>query len=84
MEIPVAGQRWVSDTEAELGLGVLLKADFGRFEIFFPAAREMRQYAAKSAPLRRVKFKDGDTIKTHDGASYTVESLDETAGCISA
>ena len=82
MEIPVAGQRWVSNTEAELGLGVLLKADFGRLEIFFPAAGEMRQYAAKSAPLRRVKFKDGDTIKTHDGASYTVDSVDETAGLI--
>ncbi len=77
MDKPVPGQRWVSNTEAELGLGVMLKAEFGRMEIFFPAAGEMRQYAAKSAPLRRVKFKEGDSIKTHEGESFTVESLVE-------
>ena len=35
---PVPGQRWVSDTEPELGLGIVLKSEFGRAEIFFPAA----------------------------------------------
>ena len=38
---PIAGQRWVSDSEPELGLGIVLKAEFGRAEIFFPAANEM-------------------------------------------
>ena len=42
-DTPVAGQRWVSDTEPELGLGIVLKCEYGRAEIFFPAASEHRQ-----------------------------------------
>jgi ATP-dependent helicase HepA len=82
METAVPGQRWVSNTEAELGLGVVLKAEYGKMEMFYPAVGEMRQYAVKSAPLRRVMFKEGDSIKTHEGASYTVDSLLEEKGLI--
>ena len=64
---PIPGQRWVSDTEPELGLGIILKAEYGRVEVFFPAATEQRQYALKSAPLRRVRFHEGDRIKTSEG-----------------
>ena len=39
MNAPRAGQRWVSDSEPELGLGIILRAEFGRVEIFFPAAQ---------------------------------------------
>src|SRR4051812_10975235 len=77
---PVPGQRWVSDTEPELGLGIVLKAEFARVEVLFPAANEMRQYALKTAPLRRVKFQEGDTIKTHDGVQFTVDSVQERNG----
>lgn len=79
---PVPGQRWVSDTEPELGLGIVLKTEFGRVEMLFPAANEMRQYALKVAPLRRVQFHEGDTIKTHDGAEFTVETVEERKGLL--
>src|ERR1041384_7443751 len=79
---PVPGQRWVSDSEPELGLGIILKAEFGRVEIFFPAANEHRQYALKTAPLRRVQFKDGDRIKTHDGSELVVETAEERKGLL--
>ncbi|MDB6172832.1 MAG: SNF2-related protein [Chthoniobacteraceae bacterium] len=79
---PVPGQRWVSDTEPELGLGILLKTEFGRVEVFFPAATEHRKYALESAPLRRVVFKEGDRIKSHDGAQMVVESVEERAGLL--
>lgn len=82
METPVPGQRWVSKTEADLGLGVVLKVEYGRIEIFFPAANELRQYAMKSAPLQRVHFQDGDTIKTHTGESFHVTSVEEKAGLL--
>src|SRR5215204_4017264 len=82
MEKPIPGQRWVSDSEPELGLGIILKAEFGRVEVFFPAANEHRQYALKSAPLRRVEFKDGDRIKTHDGSEFTVERTEERKGLL--
>jgi len=82
MEQPLPGQRWVSDSEPELGLGVVMKAEFGRVEIFFPAAGEHRQFAMKTAPLRRVHFMAGDTIKTHDGKSLEVESVEERKGML--
>ena len=59
-----------------------MKAEYGRLEIFFHAAGEMRQYAAKSAPLRRVRFKEGDSIKTHEGEALTVDRVEEDAGIL--
>ncbi len=82
METPIPGQRWVSKTETDLGLGVVLKCEYGRVEIFFPAANEMRQYALKTAPLRRVRFQDGDTIKTHEGVMHTVSEIKTEKGII--
>ncbi len=59
-----------------------MKAEFGRVEIYFPAANEHRQFAMKSAPLRRVRFQDGDTVKTHDGHSLDVEEVEERNGML--
>ena len=72
----------MSDSEPELGLGIVLRAEFGRVELFFPAANGHRQYALKSAPLRRVQFSAGDRIKLHDGASLLVEAADEQEGLL--
>ncbi len=80
--LPVPGQRWVSDSEPELGLGIILRAESGRVEIHFPAAQEQRHYALKSAPLRRVAFKEGDRIKLHDGAEMLVDSVEDRAGLL--
>ncbi|MGV3531650.1 MAG: SNF2-related protein, partial [Chthoniobacteraceae bacterium] len=80
--LPIPGQRWVSDSEPELGLGIVLKAEYGRVEVMFPAANEHRQYALKSAPLRRVEFKEGDRIKLHSGESLAVTSVEERGGLL--
>jgi ATP-dependent helicase HepA len=77
---PIPGQRWVSDTEPELGLGIILKAEYGRVETYFPAATEHRHYAIESAPLRRVEFKAGDRIKTHTGESLAVDQVEDRQG----
>jgi ATP-dependent helicase HepA len=82
METPVTGQRWVSKTEADLGLGVVLKVEYGRIEIFFPASNELRQYALSTAPLQRVRFKEGDSILTHTGESFTITAVSDEAGLI--
>src|SRR3954471_24061635 len=79
---PVPGQRWVSDTEPELGLGIILKAKFGRVEVLFPAANETRQYALASTPLRRVKFAEGDKIKTHTGDEFPVTAVHAREGLL--
>ena len=72
----------MSDSEPELGLGILLKAQFGRVEVFFPAANEHRQYALQSAPLRRVQFKEGDRIKLHSGDQLVVDSVEDRKGLL--
>ena len=43
------GQRWVSDAEPELGLGVVMSAGNGRVSILFPAVDDRREYALDSA-----------------------------------
>jgi len=78
----IAGQRWVSDSEPELGLGMLLKAEGARVEVLFPAVEETRVYAVESAPLRRVEFREGDSIETHEGVEHLVKSSCETNGLI--
>ncbi len=74
------GQRWVSDGEPELGLGIIRKSGDGRVEIAFPAAGETRIYAIDTAPLRRVRFMPGDRIKNHVGTEMTVERVREERG----
>ena len=74
------GQRWVSDGEPELGLGIIRESGEGRVEISFPAAGETRIYAIDTAPLRRVRFMPGDRIKVHSGSEMTVERVREDRG----
>ena len=74
------GQRWVSDAEPELGLGVVMSAGGGRVSILFPAVDDRREYALESAPVRRVAFEEGDNLKTHDGIAGCIEALKEEGG----
>jgi ATP-dependent helicase HepA len=74
------GQRWVSDGEPELGLGMVRTSGDGRVEIAFLAAGETRIYAIGTAPLRRVKFMPGDKIKTHSGEEMMVSRVRERDG----
>ncbi|STO54852.1 ATP-dependent helicase HepA [Canicola haemoglobinophilus] len=58
------GQRWISESENNLGLGIITEQDNRTVTIFFPASDETRIYALASAPLTRVLFQQGDEI-TH-------------------
>ncbi len=79
---PIKGQRWVSNSEPELGLGIILQAGANRAEVLFPAVDELRNYALESAPLRRVEFKVGDSIKSHDGNQLVVEEVETREGLL--
>ncbi len=68
----VPGQRWISETEPELGLGTIVEADAFMVVIDFPAAGERRRYARQSAPLRRVKFQPGDRVQGAEVLSVSV------------
>ncbi len=72
------GQRWISEMEPELGLGQVTEVDYRIVRIHFGASRCTRQYAIKSAPLKRVRFSPGDRMTLTDGTTLTVQSVDET------
>lgn len=62
------GQRWVSQTEPQLGLGIVSQVDGRRISIHFAAAEEERTYAAATAPVSRVQFTEGDQVELADGS----------------
>ena len=74
------GQRWLSDTESELGLGVLVDVDERTISILFPKSDETRVYARANAPLSRIVFKVGDWFSDQDGIEWQVESLEDVQG----
>ncbi len=76
------GQRWISDSEPELGLGSVLKLSSRTVTVVFPASGETREYAADNAPLRRVRFRVGDTIRDQEGRSLAVEAVTERSGLL--
>lgn len=78
----IKGQRWVSESEPELGVGVVVDTAPGRVFLLFRASNTLRQYATGSAPLRRVEFKPGDTIRVHDGTAFVAESVETRSGIL--
>ncbi|MEM7254654.1 MAG: RNA polymerase-associated protein RapA [Pseudomonadota bacterium] len=75
------GQRWISNTEAELGLGVVERVDARQVVLLFPAASEQRIYSLSEAPITRVEYRVGDQIRTADERSVVVESRTIEDGC---
>ena len=80
MENFFPNQRWTSEGEPELGIGIVMEAPFGRVKIFFPVSGEIRMYSAESAPLRRVTFKPGDTIFDMEQRELVIEKVREENG----
>ena len=76
------GQRWLSDTETELGLGVLIDVDERSVSILFPKSDETRVYARHNAPLSRIVFNTGDEVQDQEGAIWTVESVEDRHGVL--
>ncbi|BDD09390.1 RNA polymerase-associated protein RapA [Fulvitalea axinellae] len=76
------GQRWTSEGEPELGIGIVVEAGKDRVRVHFPVTGDMRIYATESAPLRRVTFKPGDTVLGRDNVPLVVERVMENAGLL--
>jgi ATP-dependent helicase HepA len=72
------GQRWISDSESEQGLGTVTSVQHRFVTIIFTATGETRQYAIANAPLTRVIFSIGDNIPSHEGWQLLVESVSES------
>lgn len=76
------GQRWISDTEPDLGLGTLIKTEGRTLTLIFLASNERRTYARDNAPITRVRFAPGDTAESQEGWKIRVHSLAEEEGLI--
>ena len=76
------GQRWISDTESELGLGTVVAVDARTVTLLFPSTGENRLYARSDSPVTRVMFNPGDTITSHDGWQMQVEEVKEENGLL--
>ena len=76
------GQRWISEMEPELGLGLVIQVEHRRVRLQFAVSNVVRQYAAGSAPIRRVRFNPGDRLISRDKTRLTVESVAEMDGIL--
>lgn len=76
------GQRWISESEPELGLGIIESVERYQIRLAFKAANEVRLYAPDNASIKRVKFCEGDTIYMQDGTSLVVETVREADGLL--
>ncbi|EPI8559518.1 RNA polymerase-associated protein RapA [Vibrio fluvialis] len=74
------GQRWISDTESDLGLGTVVAMDTRTVTLMFAASEENRVYARNDAPVTRVTFNVGDVIDCQEGWSLQVEQVVEENG----
>ena len=68
------GQRWISETENSLGLGIITALDFRSVTLHFPATDETRIYAVAQSPLTRIVLNKGEQL--HHQAGWQGEVLD--------
>ena len=76
------GQRWISDTESDLGLGTIIDEELRQVTVLFLATGDTRIYAKETAPLTRVLFAAGDVIASHDGWNLDVTSVVDEDGIL--
>lgn len=76
------GQRWISDTESELGLGTVVAMDARTVTLLFSASGENRLYARSDSPVTRVMFNPGDTVTSHEGWQLLVDEVKEENGLL--
>lgn len=78
----VPGQRWVVDSEPELGLGVVLALDARAVTMLFPQVECERMYTRHKAPLTRIAFEVGDEIHLVDGSLVRVQQVHDQGGLL--
>ncbi len=74
----VIGQRFISEMEPELGLGVVIDLAHKRVTFSFDSLE--RTYSTEHPPVKRIIFAVGDEITTITGESFEVESIREEDG----
>ena len=82
MSVFIPGQRWISQSEPELGLATVVQSRSDRVQVEFKSAGQIRTYAADNAPLKRVRFRVGDTVKTRENQDLIIKEVIERQGLL--
>jgi len=82
MQTFTTGQRWVSDTESELGLGTITSIEGRTVTILFAASGETRSYASQNAPLTRVGFIAGEKVRSQHGGLLFIQEVENNQGLL--
>ena len=69
------GQRFLSEAEPELGLGLVSDVALRQVELLFPLLDETRRYVVDNAPLLRLQLNPGDTAQSVQGWEMHVASV---------
>ena len=76
------GQRWISETDNSLGLGMITALDFRSVTLHFPATDETRIYAVTQAPLTRIALNKGEQLHHQSGWQGEVLDVQEMNGLL--
>ena len=76
------GQRWISETENSLGLGMITAVDCRSVTLHFPATDETRIYAVAQAPLTRIALNKGEQLHHQTGWQGEVLDVQEMNGLL--
>ena len=71
----VPGQRWISHSETQLGLGIVTEVSGRRVKIIYPAVGESRIYASDEAPLSRIQYNPGEKIFDNADNAFVVNDV---------
>src|SRR5260370_11935620 len=78
----IIGQRWISESEPELGLATVVQTGSDRVQVEFKSASETRTYAVDHAPLKRVRFRVGEKVRTQADREFIVKQVIERQGLL--
>ncbi|QIK36997.1 RNA polymerase-associated protein RapA [Caldichromatium japonicum] len=78
----VIGQRWLSETQHELGLGIVEAVEGRHVRIRYPATGETRLYAQAEAPLARLVIRLGERVRDRSGRELRVIEMHERRGLL--
>ncbi len=82
MSLSAVGQRCVSEPEPELGLGVVETIGSGRIAVAFPATGERRLYALGTSVLKRVQFREGQSLALRGDETVVIDRVEEQDGLL--
>jgi ATP-dependent helicase HepA len=78
----IPGQRWLSETQGELGLGLVIAVDGRRVEMAYRATGVSRVYALPDPPLVRLELTVGEHVRDRQGRDLVIIAVSSEAGLL--